>query len=92
MIEAITYAAVTVRARTRGGASVQGTRRDPALGRVGLSPRRTWTTRRRTASCAGCAGPSPPGWRDDQYEDPIQKGNQVGNQAAVELAVQLAEE
>ncbi len=90
VIEAITYAAVTVHARTRGGAAVQGT------GAILLSD--VWAfpapdldheekDRLMRRLCRAIAA-----WlEDDQYEDPIQKGIRL-EQAAVELAVQLAKE
>ena len=90
VIEAITYAAVTVRANTRGGAVVQG------MGAILLSD--VWAfpapeldheekDRLMRRLCRAIAG-----WlRDDQYEDPIEKGFRL-EEAAVKLAVQLAEE
>ncbi len=90
VIEAITYAAVTVHARTRGGAGVQGT------GAILLSD--VWAfpapdldheekDRLMRRLCRAIAA-----WlKDDQYEDPIQKGIRL-EQAAVELAGQLAED
>lgn len=88
VIEAITYAAVTVHARTRGGAAVQGT------GAILLSD--VWAfpapeleheekDRIMRQLCRAIAA-----WlEDDQYEDPIQKGIRL-ELAAVELAAQLA--
>ena len=90
VIEAITYAAVTVRARTRGGTGVQGT------GAILLSD--VWAfpapeldheekDRLMRRLCRAIAA-----WlEDDLYEDPIQKGIRL-EQAAVELAGQLAED
>ena len=90
VIEAITYAAVTVRARTRGGGVVQGT------GAILLSD--VWAfpapdldhedkDRLMRRLCRAIAA-----WlEDDQYEDPIEKGIRL-EQAAVELAVQLAQD
>jgi L-alanine-DL-glutamate epimerase-like enolase superfamily enzyme len=90
VIEAITYAAVTVRANTRGGAVVQGT------GAILLSD--VWAfpapaldheekDRLMRRLCQAIAV-----WlRDDQYEDPIEKGFRL-EEAAIKLAVQLAEE
>lgn len=90
VIEAITYATVTVRARTRGGAAVQGT------GAILLSdvwafpaPDLTHEEKDRLMRrlCRAIAA-----WmQDDSYEDPIEKGIRL-EQAAVELAVQLAGE
>ena len=90
VIEAITYAVVTVRARTRGGGAVQGT------GAILLSD--VWAfpapdldheekDRLMRRLCRAIAA-----WlEDDPYEDPIEKGIRL-EQAAVELAGQLAEE
>ena len=90
VIEAITYAAVTVRARTRAGAAVQG------AGAILLSD--VWAfpapdlsheekDRLMRRLCRAIAA-----WlQDDPFEDPIQKGIRL-EQAAVELAVQLADE
>ncbi|MCY3708378.1 MAG: hypothetical protein OXG26_05735 [Caldilineaceae bacterium] len=90
VIEAITYAAVTVNARTRGGSNVQGT------GAILLSD--VWAfpapdldheekDRLMRRLCKAIAA-----WlEDDPYEDPIQKGIRL-EQAAVELAGQLAED
>ncbi len=90
VIEAITYATVTVRARTRGGDAVQGT------GAILLSdvwafpaPDLTHEEKDRLMRrlCRAIAA-----WlQDDPYEDPIEKGIRL-EQAAVELAVQLAGE
>ena len=90
VIEAITYATVTVRARTRGGGAVQGT------GAILLSdvwafpaPDLTHEEKDRLMRllCRAIAA-----WlQDDAYEDPIQKGIRL-EQAAVELAAQLAGE
>ena len=90
VIEAITYATVTVRARTRGGGAVQGT------GAILLSdvwafpaPDLTHEEKDRLMRllCRAIAA-----WlQDDEYEDPIQKGIRL-EQAAVELAAQLAGE
>ncbi len=90
VIEAITYAAVTVRARTRGGAAVQGT------GAILLSdvwafpaPDLTHEEKDRLMRrlCRAIAA-----WlQDDPFEDPIEKGIRL-EQAAVELAAQLAGE
>ena len=90
VIEAITYATVTVRARTRGGDAVQGT------GAILLSdvwafpaPDLTHEEKDRLMRrlCRAIAA-----WlQDDAYEDPIQKGIRL-EQAAVELAAQLAGE
>lgn len=90
VIEAITYAAVTVRARTRGGGAVQGT------GAILLSdvwafpaPDLTHEEKDRLMRrlCRAVAA-----WlQDDPFEDPIEKGIRL-EQAAVELAVQLAGE
>ena len=90
VIEAITYAMVTVRARTRGGDAVQGS------GAILLSD--VWAfpapdldhedkDRLMRRLCRAIAA-----WlEDDPYEDPIEKGLRL-EQAAVELAEQLAEE
>ena len=90
VIEAITYAAVTVRAHTRGGAVVQG------AGAILLSD--VWAfpspdldheekDRLMRRLCRAIAA-----WlRDDQHEDPIEKGIRL-EEAAVKLAVQLAGE
>ena len=90
VIEAITYAAVTVQTRTRGGAVVKGT------GAILLSD--VWAfpapeldheekDRLMRRLCRAIAV-----WlEDDLYEDPIEKGIRL-EQAAVELAVQLAED
>ena len=90
VIEAITYAVVTVRARTRGGDAVQGT------GAILLSD--VWAfpapdldheekDRLMRRLCRAIAA-----WlEDDAYEDPIEKGIRL-EQAAVDLAVQLAED
>ena len=90
VIEAITYAAVTVRANTRSGAVVQGT------GAILLSD--VWAfpapdldheekDRLMRRLCRAIAA-----WlQDDQYEDPIEKGIRL-EEAAVKLAVQLAGE
>ena len=90
VIEAITYATVTVRARTRGGGAVQGT------GAILLSdvwafpaPDLTHEEKDRLMRrlCRAIAA-----WlQDDQYDDPIGKGIRL-EQAAVELAAQLAGE
>ena len=90
VIEAITYATVTVRARTRAGAAVQGT------GAILLSdvwafpaPDLTHEEKDRLMRrlCRAIAA-----WlEDDPYEDPIEKGIRL-EQAAVELAAQLADE
>lgn len=90
VIEAITYAAVTVHARTRGGGAVQGS------GAILLSD--VWAfpapdldheekDRLMRRLCEAIAA-----WlQDDPYEDPIEKGIRL-EQAAVELAAQLAGE
>lgn len=90
VIEAITYAAVTVHARTRGGVAVQGS------GAILLSD--VWAfpapdldhedkDRLMRRLCRAIAA-----WlQGDPYEDPIEKGIRL-EQAAVELAVQLAGE
>ena len=90
VIEAITYAAVTVHARTRGGGAVQGS------GAILLSD--VWAfpapdldhedkDRLMRRLCRAIAA-----WlQGDPYEDPIEKGIRL-EQAAVELAVQLADE
>ena len=90
VIEAITYATVTVRARTRAGAGVQG------VGAILLSdvwafpaPDLTHEEKDRLMRrlCRAIAA-----WlQDDLYEDPIEKGIRL-EQAAVELAAQLADE
>ena len=90
VIEAITYATVTVRARTRAGAAVQGT------GAILLSdvwafpaPDLTHEEKDRLMRrlCRAIAA-----WlQDDPFEDPIEKGIRL-EQAAVELAAQLAGE
>ncbi len=90
VIEAITYATVTVRARTRAGTEVQGT------GAILLSdvwafpaPDLTHEEKDRLMRrlCRAIAA-----WlQDDPFEDPIQKGIRL-EQAAVELAAQLAGE
>ena len=90
VIEAITYATVTVQARTRGGTAVQGT------GAILLSdvwafpaPDLTHEEKDRLMRrlCRAIAA-----WlQDDPYEDPIEKGIRL-EQAAVELAAQLADE
>ncbi len=90
VIEAITYAAVTVHARTRGGVAVQGS------GAILLSD--VWAfpapdldhedkDRLMRRLCEAIAV-----WlQDDAYEDPIEKGIRL-EQAAVDLAAQLADE
>ena len=90
VIEAITYATVTVQVRTRAGAAVQG------VGAILLSD--VWAypapdlshaqkDRLMRRLCTAIAA-----WlEDDLYEDPIQKGIRL-ERAAVELAVQLAGE
>ena len=88
VIEAITYATVTVRARTRAGAAVQG------AGAILLSD--VWAYPAPELSheekdllmrrlCTAIAA-----WlEDDQYEDPIEKGLRL-ERAAVELAASRA--
>ena len=90
VIEAITYATVTVQVRTRAGAAVQG------VGAILLSD--VWAypapdlshaqkDRLMRRLCTAIAA-----WlEDDLYEDPIEKGIRL-ERAAVELAVQLAGE
>ena len=90
VIEAITYATVTVQARTRAGAAVQG------VGAILLSdvwafpaPDLTHEEKDRLMRrlCRAIAA-----WlQDDPYDDPIEKGFRL-EQAAVELAAQLADE
>ena len=90
VIEAITYATVTVRARARAGAAVQG------VGAILLSdvwaypaPELTHAQKDRLMRrlCTAIAA-----WlEDDLYEDPIQKGIRL-ERGAVELAAQLADE
>lgn len=90
VIEAITYAAVTVQARTRAGIAVQG------MGAILLSdvwafpaPDLTHADKDRLMRrlCGAIAS-----WlEDDVYEDPVEKGIRL-ERAAVELAAQLAEE
>ena len=96
VIEAITYAAVTVRARTRGGPGALRSRAVQGTGAILLSD--VWAfpapdldheekDRLMRRLCRAIAA-----WlEDDQYEDPIQKGIRL-EQAAVELAIQLAKE